>query len=111
MTAWDELKVVLAGLIESRPGALMLSPSLKGDADRTPPFTIWLAPWAADAAAELHRQFGDDVELTVGALPYPPGREDRRRHAPGEVPDLLDPREVTVALDGPAVVSSGQTLA
>jgi hypothetical protein len=29
---------------------------------------------------------------------------------PGQLPDLFDPREVAVALDGPAVVRSGHTL-
>ena len=51
------------------------------------------------------------MELTVGTLPYPPGRQGAQRRSPGgRVPDLLDPREVTAELDGPAVVSSGQTL-
>jgi hypothetical protein len=50
------------------------------------------------------------VELTVGFLPYPPGRQGQRRPAPGQRPDLLDPGEVTAALDGAAVVSSGHTL-
>ena len=110
MTAWDELKPVISRLRDQRPGALMSHPSLKVHGDRTPPFEIWLAPWAADTAEELRRQFGDDVELTVGDLPYPPGRQGPRRHAPGQIPDLLDPREVTAELDGPAVVSSGHTL-
>ena len=112
VTAWDELKPVIARLRDQQPGALVLYPTPESDGDRTPPFEIQLAPWAADTAGELHRQFGDDVELTVGALPYPPGRQGRPwRHAPGsQVPDLLDPREVTAELDGPAVVSSGHTL-
>jgi hypothetical protein len=69
-----------------------------------------LAPWAVTTAEELHRQFGDDVELTVGALPYPPGARPRPRPATTPLPDLLDSREVTVELDGPAVVRSGHTL-
>ena len=51
----------------------MRFPTLEVDKGRQPPFTIWLAPWAA-AAMELHQQFGDDIKLTVGALPYPPAR-------------------------------------
>jgi hypothetical protein len=110
VTAWDELKPVIARLRDQHPGALMSYPSLEAHTDRTPPFGIQLAPWAADTAEELRRQFGDDVELTVGSLPYPPGRQGPRRPAPGQIPDLLDPREVTAELDGPAVVSSGHTL-
>ena len=111
MTAWDELKPVIARLLDQQPGALTLYPTPESDAARTPPFRVQLAPWALDAAEELHRQFGGDVELTVGSLPYPPGRQGARRRSPGgQRPNLLDPREVTAALDGPAVVSSGHTL-
>ena len=110
MTAWDELKPVIARLRDQQPGILATYPSPESDEGRTPPFRVQLAPWAADTAEELHRQFGDDVELTVGTLPYPPGRQEPRRRAPGQIPDLLDPREVTAVLDGPAVVSSGHTL-
>jgi len=117
VTAWDELKPVLARLRDQQPGLLASYPSLGPDlVVRTPPIRIRLTPWAAAAAEELHRQFGDDVELTVGFLPYPPGRPGRPRqqrapaHAPAEPPALLDGREVMVALDGPATVSSGHTL-
>jgi hypothetical protein len=113
VTVWDELKVVLVRLREEEPGALMMYPTLELDPGRVPPvppFGIGLAPWAAATAAELRRQFGDDVELTVGALPYPPGPEPRTRPAATPTPSLLDPREITAALDGPAVVRSGHTL-
>jgi hypothetical protein len=113
VTAWDELKPVLARLRDQQPGVLARYPSLDPDlVVRTPPIRIHLTPWAAEAAEELHRQFGDDVELTVGLLPYPLGRPGRPRpqRAPVQPPDLLDRREVAVALDGPATVSSGHTL-
>ena len=111
MTAWDELKPVIARLRDQQPDVLTTYPSPESGEGRTPPFRVQLAPWAAETAEELHRQFGDAVELTVGVLPYPPGRrETKERRAPGQIPDLLDPREVTAALDGPAVVSSGHTL-
>jgi hypothetical protein len=80
------------------------------DEGRQPPFTIRLAPWAAATAEELHQQFGDDIELTVGALPYPPGRQPPRPPAADSLPDLLDPDAIAAELDGPAVVSSGHTL-
>jgi len=110
MAAWDELKGVLVRLREEQPGALMGYPMPEVDRDRVPPFMIELAPWAATVAEELHRQFGDDVELTVGALPYPPGARPRRQSAATLPSDLLDSREITVELDGPAVVRSGHTL-
>jgi hypothetical protein len=113
VTAWDELKVVLVRLREEQPGVLLEYPTLEVDEGRAPPvppFGIGLAPWAAPTAAELHRQFGDDVELTVGALPYPPGAQPRPRPAAAPLPGLLDSREITVELDGPAVVRSGHTL-
>jgi len=112
MAVWDELKPVIVRLRDQQPGALARYPSPDSDLARTPPIKIHLAPWATDAAAELHREFGADVELTVGSLPYPPGRPARpRQQSPhGPLPDLLDPDEVAVALDGPAVVRSGHTL-
>src|SRR5271165_3287633 len=80
------------------------------DEGRVPPFALTLAPWATNTAEELHRQFGDDVELTVGALPYPPGRQPPPEPATVPPSVLLDPQEITAELDGPAVVRSGHTL-
>jgi hypothetical protein len=88
----------------------MAYPMPEVDRDRVPPFMIRLAAWAAATAEELHRQFGDDVELTVGALPYPPGLQPRPRPAVTPPLDLLDPQEITAELDGPAMVRSGHTL-
>jgi hypothetical protein len=110
MAVWDELKVVLGRLRDEQPGVLMQYPMPEVDEGRQPPFAIGLAPWAAATAEELHRQFGDDIELTVGALPYPPGRRPPRPPAAGPLPDLLDPDEIAAELDGPAVVGSGHTL-
>ncbi len=88
----------------------MQYPMLEVDKGRQPPFTIWLAPWAVTAAEELHRQFGDNAELTVGALPYPAGRQLQRPPAIDSTLGLLDTHEMMVQLDGPAVVSSRHTL-
>lgn len=110
MTVWDELKLVLARLLDQQPGILMQYPMPEVDEGRQPPFTIHLAAWAAATAEELHRQFADNVELTVGALPYPPGRQQQRPPATRELPELLSPQEITAELDGPAVISSGHTL-
>lgn len=110
MAAWDELKVVLARLRDLQPGTLMKYPMPEVDERRQPPFAIYLAAWATAAAEELHQQFGDNVDLTVGALPYPPGRQTPRLPAPGQQPAQLDPQEIAAELDGPAVVSSGYTM-
>jgi len=110
MAAWDELKAVLLRLRDEHPSVLMQYPMPEVDEGRVPPFAITLAPWATTTAEELHRQFGDDVELTVGVLPYPPARQPRPQPATATPADLLDPQEITAELDGPAVVRSGYTL-
>ena len=63
MAAWDELKAVLLRLRDEQPSVLMQYPMPEVDEGRVPPFAITLAPWATTTAEELHRQFGDDVEL------------------------------------------------
>lgn len=97
-------------LRDQQPGTLMQYPMPDVNEGRQPPFTIRLAPWAAAAAEELHQQFGNDIELTVGALPYPPGCHPLPAPVAGLPADLLDPREIVAELAGPAVVSSAYTL-
>src|ERR1035437_7229818 len=110
MAVWDELKVFLARLRDQQSGTLMQSHMPEGDEGRQPHFTSGLAPLAAATADELYQQFGNDIELTVGALPYPPGRQPPSPHAAGPSADLLDPCEIVAELAGPAVVTSGHTL-
>jgi hypothetical protein len=107
---WDELKVVLVRLRDEQPGTLVGYPMPEVDEGRHPPFSISLTASATAAAEDLHRQFGDDVDLTVGALPYPPSRQPPRRPPRGEPPALLDPQELAAELDGPAIVRSGASL-
>jgi hypothetical protein len=110
MTVWEELRLTLARLLEDRPGAVALHPDLGGSDGGTPPYPIGLAPWAEAVARDLHGRFGDQVDLTVGALPFPPGRAPRRPRPAGEPAALLDPAAAETELDGPAVVRSGHTL-
>jgi len=110
VSVWDELKVVLVRLRDHEPGTLMGYPMPEVDEGRHPPFQLRLAAWATATAEELHRQFGDSVDLTVGALPYPPGRQPQRVPAADQPAELLDPDEIVAELDGPAVVRSGTTL-
>jgi hypothetical protein len=63
LAVWDELRGVLARLRDEQPGVLMMYAMPEADEGGPSPFVIRLAPWAAATAAELHRQFGDDVEL------------------------------------------------
>jgi hypothetical protein len=110
MDAWADLVTVLTRLHAEQPGALLVSPDLDADPGQPPPYTIVLAPWATAAAYDLHEKFGDLVDLTVGALPYPPGRLAGELPALRPPAELLDPAEVEVELDGPAVVRTGHTL-
>ena len=110
MDAWAELKIVLARLRAEQPGAVLGYPDPSADTGPPPPFTIVLAPWAAATARDLYERFGDRVDLTVGALPYPPGRMPsqppavrrlERISAPRLPVELLNPAEVRVDLAGP----------
>lgn len=109
MTAAEELDSVLARLHQEQPRLLTQAPGPGGEL----PYAISLAAWGTEAAAALHERFGDDVELTVGFLPYPPDRPSRRE--PPSVTRLeetaaLDPGVASVELDGPASVRSGYSL-
>jgi hypothetical protein len=110
VVVWGELREALVRLLAEQPDALRAYPGVDRD-EGAPPYFIELAAWAEDAAAGLDRQFGDEVHLTVGALPYPPGRAPRwpRRPRPEPAP-LLAADEAEVELDGPAVVRSGYEL-
>jgi hypothetical protein len=109
MTAWDELRVILTRLRNEQPDDLLGFPNPRHQ-ERQPPYRIRLAPTAATVAEDLHTRFGDSVELTVGALPYPPGRPARWPPITEPPAELLSPHQATVQLDGPAAVRSGHTL-
>jgi hypothetical protein len=111
MALWDELKAVLARLAqEQEPGTLRAYPDPRQDQGGEPPFEITLAPWAADVAEDLRRRFGDEVDLTVGVLPYPLSRAAGRVPDEPEPAERIDPEQVEVELDGPAVVRSGHSI-
>lgn len=101
----NDLQGALLRIREEDPEALTGYPMLPEHGDDGPPYRILLAPWAADVAEELHRRFGDNVKLQVGALGYPMGSGS------GRVPDLppaeLGPDEAEVTLEGALSVRSG----
>jgi hypothetical protein len=108
MGVWDDLQIVIARLDAEEPRPLTSWRDPR-EADGKPPFEIGLAAWATDAAGQLHERFGDDVQLTVGALSYP--QRVLTRSAPwasaASAGQLLDESEVVVILDGPLSVRAG----
>jgi hypothetical protein len=70
-TVWDELRQVLLRLRMENPNVLLSYPNPVDDPDRQPPYVITLEADAVAAAEELHRHFGDAIELRLGALPFP----------------------------------------
>ncbi len=94
----SEVTAAVDRLCSEQPGCIM---GWGGD-------NIFVAAWAVQVAEELHQHFGDLVELTVGALRYLPNRQ--RRRAQRRPDEELISEDVTVELDGPAVIRSGHTL-
>lgn len=111
MTSWADVKQIISELRAEDPSPLYMYPDPSFDGHQ-PPFKIGLQPWAAATAERLHDRFGDQVELTVGALPYPLQHPSRRPQPPRppESAEPLNPEEISVELDGPALVASGDTL-
>jgi hypothetical protein len=110
MAAWDELRTVLAELRERDPHALIMFPDPESDEDRQPPIEIELAAWAAHAAEQLHRRFGDQVTLTVGAMRYPQRTPARTPAPPVRAPTpLVDPRQARIAWAAPPRMRSGHS--
>lgn len=63
------------------------------------------APFAG-LAAELHHQYGDALEITVGHKPFPPEKIGRRDPVPVPSPTVAVPGlELTVVVDEPTVVA------
>jgi len=105
VTVWDEMRLALLDLEGS--GALTQYPDPRETEDRQPPIDITLAPWATDAAEDLHRRFGDDVSLVVGVMPYPSrSLPDWLSRDPEEV-EVTDSNEFRFELDGGVEAPSG----
>lgn len=60
----------------------------------------------AELAAELHEEYGDALEITVGRKPFPPEKIGRREPVPVPVPTVVVPGlRLTVVLDEPTVAA------
>jgi hypothetical protein len=110
VTTWDELRTTLIRLRAEQPDVLLGFPNPSRQEGQPPPHQIMLAPTAIAVAEDLHTRFGDSVQLTVGALPYPPRRQPRWPLDTEPPAELLSPQQATVELDGAAAVRSGHTL-
>ena len=85
-------------------------PNPDGTGAGGPPYSIRLAAWAVDVAAELDGQFGSDVEMLVGFLHYPLAAVESQAyriavtdHAEG----AACPEEIAAEPAGPVTVRSG----
>jgi hypothetical protein len=83
----------------------MAYPDPRVDQGRVPPFHISLAAWAVDIAADLHKRFGNDVDLHVGVQDYPSG-VIRGPDATNVRPRLL-PNEIEVSIEDDIEIKSG----
>jgi hypothetical protein len=107
VAVWDELRTELLRICEESPEALTMWPMPLDHRDDGPPFSIHLAAWAAGVAEELHRRFGDDVELRVGAFAYPMPAAPSVAARP--LPDEIGPSRAEITLDGALTICSGHT--
>lgn len=109
MVDWSALRTTLGTMQHEVPCPLFTWPCLTDDAPATP-IRIRLQAWATDAAQHLNRQFGDDIQLLVGAFEYfPSGPRERQRyavHTRGVLPVIPDGL-LSVALSGSLRVRSG----
>ncbi len=105
MTVWDDLGTEIVRLRDARPTPLSGYPDPRGD-EQALPVQINLAAWASDEAAQLHRRFGDDVRLTVGAMSYPAAQDLPLFEEPA---DDASPDEVTFDLAEPLTIRSGHS--
>ena len=71
MPGWTELREDLRRISRDSPGALIGYPDPDSDRAVGERLSVELAASAADIAAVLHEKYGAEVELRVGAMPYP----------------------------------------
>ena len=107
---WDRLRRHLTRLRDDPEAPLRTWPDPDEPAADGPPFSIWLAAWAVDAAAELDHEFGPDVDLRVGFLRYPLASSadiDIDRMRAGDVSSPASPDWIVATPGQPVAVASG----
>jgi len=108
MAAWPDVRTVLDRLSRQDPCPLVRWPDPRLADGPEPPFEVGLAAWAVGPANKLHDEFGDDLDLTVGAMRYPQRVLSDWATRPGPPPGrVADPDEVSIRLAGPLAVRSG----
>ena len=70
MAGWESLRADLRRLLEESPDALVVWPDPDYER-REQRIRIELAAWATDIAATLNAEYGDVVDLRVGAMTFP----------------------------------------
>jgi hypothetical protein len=108
MAAWPDLRTVLDRLLRQAPCPLVRWPDSRSAEEPEPPFEVGLAAWAVGPASRLHAEFGDDLDLTVGAMRYPQRVLSDWASRPGPPADrMADPAGASIRLAGPLTVRSG----
>jgi hypothetical protein len=112
MSSWQQVREELYRLRAIEPNVLMGYTNPDTDVEPNGPFLIRLTPSSVSIAEDLHRRFGEEVSLRVGALPYPPQADE-----PWNQPSLREPIAldhaldgIQVSLDGPLAVKSGASV-
>lgn len=111
LATWDLLRHDLQRLQSTEPRVLRQYPTPE-PGYRRPPVHIHLSADAQSTAADLHRTYGNFVSLQVGALPYPHAAHSpsvTRPMARTDDRETVNPAEMSVALEVPLAIGSGQT--
>jgi hypothetical protein len=103
---------MLLRLRVENPDVLLSYPNPVGDPDRQPPYVIALTADALTVAEEMHRHFGDAIQLRLGALPFPLKPDESRLRPFLREPIQLDHQipGLRFKLASPIIVTSGSTV-
>jgi hypothetical protein len=111
LATWERLRHDLQRLQSTEPRVLREYPTPE-PGYRRPPVHIHLSAHGQSTAANLHSAYGNFVALQVGALPYPPAAQPTiapRAMARTENRETADPAEMSIALQAPLTIRTGQT--
>lgn len=112
LATWERLRHDLQRLQSAQPRVLRQYP-IPDPGYRRPPVRIHVSADAQSTAADLHSAYGDFVSLQVGALPYPPAAQStsapREATARTDSRETANPAEMSIVLEAPLAIGSGQT--